>query len=74
MKTMNFSFGPLSQNSQKSLQQTPNVSETKTIEMTTSNTPLTPTSIAKEIIIGSSCSLSSSDVIIQISPSPKLGA
>ena len=72
METMDFSFGPLSQNSQKSPQQTPDVSETKTIEMTASNTPQTLTPNAKEIIIGSSCSLSSSDVIIQIPSFPKL--
>ena len=73
MKTMDFSFGPLSQNSQKSLQQTPNVSETKTIEMTTSNTPQTPTSKAKEIIIDSSCLLSNPNVITQTPSFSKLG-
>ena len=73
MKTMNFFFEPLSQNSQKSPQQTPDVSETKTIEMTASNTSQTSTSKAKKIIIDSNCSLSSPDVIIQISSFFKLG-
>ena len=72
MKTMDFSFEPLSQNSQKSLQQTPNVNETKTIEMTTSNTPQTLISKVKEIIIDSNCSLSSPNVIIQIPSFSKL--
>ena len=73
METMNFSFGPLSQNSQKSPQQTSDVNETKTIKMTASNTPQTPTTKAKEIIIDSNCSLSSPDVITQTPSSSKLG-
>ena len=73
MKTMDFSFGPLRQNSQKSLQQTSNVNETKTIEMTTSNTFQTFTPKAKEIIIGFNCSLNSSNIIIQTLSFPKLG-
>ena len=68
MKTMDFSFKPLSQNSQKSSQQTSNVNETKKTETTTPNTFQTSTSKVKEIIIGSSCSLNSANVIIQIPP------
>ena len=73
MKTMYFFFGPLSQNSQKSPQQTSDVSETKTIKMTASNRLQTSTSKSKEIIIDSNCSLSSLNVIIQSPPFSKLG-
>ena len=72
MKTMDFFFEPLSQNNQKTFQQTLNVSETKTIKITTSNTFQTFTSKVKEIIIGFSCSLNNSNVIIQISSFFKL--
>ena len=52
---MDFSLKSLSQNSQNFPQQTSNVSETKTTEMTTPNTLQTFTSQIKKIIIDSVC-------------------